>query len=122
MKTYCWGFNHVCMRVYLSELIAGLAVCNGRLLVQKSSTVNFPSCVSAPYIAITLPRNRERKAYNDIRHQCFPLIIQTMADSFILLDYDRCFHFKTHTVQLFTCQEANSDGYIKKTFLNCLTT
>lgn len=47
------------MCVYLSELSAGLGVCRGRSAMQNSSTVNFPSFLSAPYIAITLPEREE---------------------------------------------------------------
>ncbi len=52
---------YVC--VYLSELSAGLGVCRGRSAMQKSSTVNFPSFLSAPYIAITLPKKRREKTW-----------------------------------------------------------
>lgn len=51
--------QRVCVSVYLSELRAGLGVCRGRSAMQKSSTVNFPSFLSAPYIAITLPEREE---------------------------------------------------------------
>lgn len=50
--------------VHLSELSAGLADCKGRSAVQKSSTVNFPSFLSAPYIAIILPESENRKCHD----------------------------------------------------------
>lgn len=46
---------------YLSESSAGLAFCKGRSAVQKSSTVNFPSFLSAPYTAMTLPKKDNKK-------------------------------------------------------------
>lgn len=60
--------------VYLSELSAGLAACIGWAALQKSSTVNFPSFLSTPYIAITLP---ERDAVtSEIHDYSYILVVQ----------------------------------------------